>query len=385
MSKSLLGYVRWFVFDSKILNWSQVNKCILVLVFYLFIRALWISWKGFTLLTPEVQQFVNLETLYFHLNIEIVEFFFTLVVIFILSINREKEWAQHFFPYFCAVLLISSMVFDWYSSGLLEAGIVINAMSFIYLLIVLFDRKMLIFTLTYGIAVFIYFLSSGLVNGQVQFKPLFDIDQIGYPNFKNSFWLGSTIYFSAPPFLLGVFILNTILKQWSARESYVTQLSRKDGLTSIYNRRMLNEFLLQLDETEACDYPYAILLIDLDHFKSVNDTYGHLMGDRILVSSANTLKQIIRRSDVLGRYGGEEFLIIIENTHPYEVQRLAERCRSALASHRHAVDPMKSIFVTCSIGVAFSHASQSSLQVVNEADQALYEAKTRGRNQVSIA
>ena len=68
MSKSLLGYVRWFVFDSKILNWSQVNKCILVLVFYLFIRALWISWKGFTLLTPEVQQFVNLETLYFHLN-----------------------------------------------------------------------------------------------------------------------------------------------------------------------------------------------------------------------------------------------------------------------------------------------------------------------------
>ena len=82
MSKSLLGYVRWFVFDSKILNWSQVNKCILVLVFYLFIRALWISWKGFTLLTPEVQQFVNLETLYFHLNIEIVEFFFTLVVIF---------------------------------------------------------------------------------------------------------------------------------------------------------------------------------------------------------------------------------------------------------------------------------------------------------------
>lgn len=384
MSKSILDRVRWFVFDSKILSWNQICKCILVLIFYLFTKALWIAWKIYTITTPEVHAFVNLNTVYFHLNIEIVEFFFTLMLIFLLLLNRDKEWAQHFFSYFCVVLLITSLVFDWYSSGLLEAGTVINAMSFIYLLIVLFNRKLLIFAMLYAVTIFILFLSSGIVNGQNQYNPLFNIDQIGYPNFKNPFWLGSTIYFSVLPFLVGVFILSTILKQWSARELYVTQLSQKDGLTAVYNRRVLNDFLLELDERYNSNFPYAILLIDLDHFKAVNDTYGHIMGDKILISAAMILKQSIRKTDVLGRYGGEEFLVIIENTHPYEIQRLAERCRLAVASKRHLIAPEQSIYVTCSIGVAFSHADHSSLQVLNEADQALYQAKMRGRNQVSI-
>lgn len=385
MPKSLLDHVHWFISDSKILNWNAVDKCILVLGFYVFTKALGISWKLFSLLTPTVHHYVNIETIYFHLNIESFELSFALLLIFVLSFNRQHTWAQHFFSYFCIVLIITSLVFDWYSSGLLEAGTVINAMSFIYLLIFLFNRKILIFSMFYAVVIFVFLLTSGMVNGQLKYDPIFNFSQIGYPNFKNSFWLGSTLYFSVPPFLLGVFILTTILKQWSARELHVTQLSRKDGLTAIYNRRVLDEILLELDAKSGLKYAYAILLIDLDHFKSVNDNYGHSVGDQILIRSANILKQNIRMSDVLGRYGGEEFLIIIENTHPYEIQRLAERCRQALGQHRHELNPMQYLYVTCSIGVAFAQTNQNSLEVLNNADKALYGAKTRGRNQVSIA
>ena len=258
-------------------------------------------------------------------------------------------------------------------------------MSFIYLLIVLFDRKMLIFTLTYGIAVFIYFLSSGLVNGQVQFKPLFDIDQIGYPNFKNSFWLGSTIYFSAPPFLLGVFILNTILKQWSARESYVTQLSRKDGLTSIYNRRMLNEFLLQLDETDTSNYPYAILLIDLDHFKSINDRFGHDVGDHVLRRVAKVLNTNIRGNDMVGRFGGEEFLMILQTSYLDQIIEIAERCRKQIEQEYFVINDNLSIQITASFGISIYQNGMTHEQVIKRADQALYVAKEQGRNQIQCA
>lgn len=385
MFRSLTKYFHWFIYDSKILNWNQVHKCILVLLFFLFTKALWISWTFFALNNPEFEKFVNIETLHFHLKIETVEFFFVIGLIGILFFNQHRDWAQHFFVYFCIVLLITSLVFDWYSSGLLAAGTVINAMSFIYLLIVLFSRKTLLFTLVYATLVFIYFLNSGIVNGQEQYAPIFNLAEVGYPNFKNSFWLASTLYFSVPPFFVGVFILGTILRQWSARELYITQLSRMDGLTAVYNRRALNDFLLELDQQDQSHVTYAALLIDLDHFKMVNDTYGHIIGDKILINSAKILRDNIRKGDLVGRYGGEEFLIIIKNTHPYEIQRLAERCRQAVASQRHFINSHETIQVTCSIGIAFSDPTRNALTVLNDADQALYQAKTQGRNQVCLA
>ena len=385
MTNSLFKYFNWFVYDSKILNWNHIDKCILILFFFVFTKVIWISWKLFTIANPQFYPFVHLGTLNFHLKIEIIQLICSIILIGLIFLKRKSKKAQEFFPYFCLVLLTTSLVFDWYSAGLLATGTVINSMSFIYLLIVLFDREYIVFTLIYSVGLSIFFLNSGIVNSDLKFPPLFNLTQIGYPNFKNQFWLWSTIYFSVPPFMVGLFILSTILRQWSARENYVTQLSQKDGLTAVYNRRVLNDFLMELDRDRSSNYPYAILLIDLDHFKSVNDTYGHLIGDRILIASAKLIQQNIRRTDILGRYGGEEFLIIIKETHPYEIRRLAERCRLALADYPHIINAQKTIIVTCSIGVAFSHANYSALQVLNEADQALYQAKTRGRNQVSIA
>lgn len=299
--------------------------------------------------------------------------------------NRSQIQAQRYLPYFCMVLLISMLVFDWYSSGLLAAGIIFNVMSFIYLIVVLFERKVIFFSLCYSLLIFIVIHMSGIVTGEYKYAPMFNSTAIGYPNFKNEFWLASTFYFSAPPFLIGIYFLSTILNQWRKREIFITELSQKDDLTGLYNRRVLTQHLIKLDQDPQNFSSYAILLLDLDHFKKVNDTYGHIVGDQVLIESAQILKQNLRPDDLLGRYGGEEFLIIIQNSHSYEVYRIAERCRQALENFRHLSSLSIEIQVTCSMGIAFSQSGKSALDILNDADLALYQAKSKGRNRVIFA
>lgn len=381
MDGTLGRIVYRYVGDPNILNWSHIHKCVLVLVFFLFTKTLWIGWKIFALSSPEYHQYLNLDAMRFHLKIEIIEALITLFIVPCFHWLRDYDLAKKILPHICIGLITTSLVFDWYSSGLLAAGTVINAMDFLYLMIVLFDRKFLVTTLIYTVSIFILFLSSGMVDGEMNYAPLFNLANIGYPNFKNHFWLASTFYSSIPPLIVCVSLLGTILKQWRDREQYITQLSQRDGLTSIYNRRVLTETLMLLDQDHP-DQPYAILLIDLDFFKAVNDTHGHIVGDHVLIDSARLIQQAIRSTDILGRYGGEEFLIMTKNTNFDEIQVLAERCRMALAEFRHVIDADLKIQVTCSIGVALSTDHQSAMAVLDHADQALYEAKINGRNQV---
>lgn len=371
--------------DPNVLNWSPIHKCILMLVFFIFIKTLWITWKVYTLSSAELIEYINYDSILFHLKIDIFEFFLIVFILPVFHLNRGGSQAQHYLPYCCMVLLISMLVFDWYSSGLLAAGIIINVMSFIYLMIVLFERKILFFSLCYSLLIFSVIHMSGIVTGVHKYAPMFNLATLGYPNFKNSFWLASTLYFSVPPFLIGIFILSTILNQWRKREIFITELSQKDDLTGIYNRRVLTQHLVRLDQEQHAIFSYAILLLDLDHFKRVNDTYGHIVGDQVLIQSAQILKQNLRTDDLLGRYGGEEFLIIIHNSHFYEVYRVAERCRQALENSRYLAGVGIEIQVTCSIGIACSESGQNALSILNEADLALYQAKSKGRNQVIFA
>ena len=373
-----------YVNDPNILNWSAVHKCVMVLLFFAFTKLIWISWKFFTLASPQFHPYVNLEPLDFHLRVELSEFLLTLVLIPVFHLLRQDPVAKKVLPHLCIVFVTTTLVFDWYSSGLLAAGTIINAMDFLFLMIVLFDRKFLFTALIYTILIFVFFLSSGLVTGELHFAPLFNLEAIGYPNFKNSFWLGSTLYLTVPPLMVCIALLSLILTQWREREHYITQLSQRDGLTSIYNRRVLTENLTALQQQSA-PLPYAIILIDLDFFKAVNDSYGHIVGDHVLIDSAQIIQTSIRATDLLGRYGGEEFMIIVQDANLAELRSIAERCRINLENYRHQVNENTRIQVTCSIGVALSDSKQSVMSVLDAADQALYRAKMSGRNRVCFA
>ncbi len=162
--------------------------------------------------------------------------------------------------------------------------------------------------------------------------------------------------------------------------------ARIDPLTGVHSRRAFTE-AAEVEIQRALRYglPLSIIMIDLDHFKAVNDTYGHATGDAVLASFANIISQEVREVDVIGRYGGEEFLVLLPNTEVTEAMRVAERMRVAIASGQLQVQG-GTLRYTASFGVAGFDARELSLnRFIDRADAALYEAKHRGRNRVELA
>lgn len=158
--------------------------------------------------------------------------------------------------------------------------------------------------------------------------------------------------------------------------------ARIDVLTHLWNRRAILD--LATTELSRPDQPsIAILMIDIDHFKSVNDTYGHPAGDQVLRVVAERLRAAIRPMDAVGRYGGEEFLAVLSDIGEAEALRVAERMRRQVARSIIAFDEHQ-LPVTCSIGLALSTEADDADTLIRRADQALYRAKETGRNRVDI-
>lgn len=154
-----------------------------------------------------------------------------------------------------------------------------------------------------------------------------------------------------------------------------------DSLTAILNRQTLLSFAenrLKTDNPEL----FTVMMLDIDHFKNVNDTYGHIAGDKVLRMAADVLRKCLRDSDLLGRYGGEEFIIILNRTKSDEALVVAERIRSAVEDYGFS-EHGQQIRITASIGISTTMTGQGE-QVLNalihQADQALYQAKASGRN-----
>lgn len=160
------------------------------------------------------------------------------------------------------------------------------------------------------------------------------------------------------------------------------QLATTDLLTEIYNRRKIEEILThELMRSDRYQESFGIILCDIDHFKAVNDQYGHLTGDKVLFTTAQLLKTHLRKTDAVGRWGGEEFLAVCPVATRIEIQQIAEKLRQAIAAYQFPVIGSK----TASFGVAIHQQDESMLELMNRADEALYCAKAAGRNRVEIA
>ncbi|MCB2227242.1 MAG: GGDEF domain-containing protein [Desulfarculaceae bacterium] len=165
------------------------------------------------------------------------------------------------------------------------------------------------------------------------------------------------------------------------------RLAALDPLTGVYNRRFgLSRLSEEFGRAVRDNSPLGVVMLDLDHFKSVNDTYGHLVGDRVLVHLAKLARAVLREGDVLVRYGGEEFLAILPAASRNDCQQVAERLRRRLAESA-LKDGEQEIRITLSAGVASTPevSVDSPNDLVSQADQALYQAKEAGRNQVRAA
>ena len=185
-------------------------------------------------------------------------------------------------------------------------------------------------------------------------------------------------------FLL-LLIQNTFQQEIDWREAALEEAARTDSLTGLPNRRALLEWCdAQVSRAVRHAQPLAVLMIDLDHFKEVNDRHGHAVGDRVLVAVASAVRKAARREDVLARFGGEEFVALLPQTDGAAAMAVAEKLReqtATVAVPLALLDGGEAIRCTASVGVASLRAGETSIEpALARADQALYRAKAGGRN-----
>ncbi|GAB7125864.1 diguanylate cyclase [Silvimonas sp. JCM 19000] len=178
-------------------------------------------------------------------------------------------------------------------------------------------------------------------------------------------------------------VYQSMLKQAMAK---LEESSSRDGLTGVYNRRFTEARLIdEIGRVERYHHePFSVVLLDLDHFKQVNDTYGHLGGDEVLRVVADRVRGVLRDTDVFGRYGGEEFLLMLPQTNREGAMVVAERIRYAIGNETVQFGESE-IRITSSLGVAvYQPGLQNLEQVKQQADEALYASKRSGRNRVTF-
>jgi diguanylate cyclase (GGDEF)-like protein len=165
----------------------------------------------------------------------------------------------------------------------------------------------------------------------------------------------------------------------------VERLATLDELTGIANRRRLFELgQREFDRARRYGTPLAAVLVDLDWFKKINDTYGHNTGDRVLAGIASTINRNVRTIDLFGRYGGEEFVLLLPEADRSSALEVAERIRALVQDLRFPT-ARGALQVTISLGVAHLSAEMPSLAaLIDRADQAMYAAKQAGRNRVEV-
>ena len=165
------------------------------------------------------------------------------------------------------------------------------------------------------------------------------------------------------------------------------RLSRTDGLTGLMNRRALTESLVhEVDRATRYGSSLSLLLCDIDCFKEINDTYGHDVGDRALQTISATLKTLLRKTDMAGRYGGDEFMLILPETSRKGAENLADKLLSIMRDTDLHLPDGKPIRLSMSIGIAEPLAGETGVDaLIKRADDAMYASKQNGKNRVSSA
>ena len=170
-----------------------------------------------------------------------------------------------------------------------------------------------------------------------------------------------------------------------SREALLKNQAIRDPLTSLYNRRYFEEEVTkQILEAKAKNQPFTVLMLDADKFKNVNDTYGHKVGDKVLIELANTAERALRDNDIVARYGGEEFVIFLAGIHSEQGKAVAERLRESISTQVVYSDANQPVRFSVSIGVSSSDVSDNVDTLIKTADEALYRAKQNGRNRVEV-
>ena len=203
------------------------------------------------------------------------------------------------------------------------------------------------------------------------------------PNSETPFWLSTSANIIDYDYDVALYAAFQDITDRKKREDVLKNQATRDPLTSLYNRRYFEEEVNRRIRTQP-EAKFCVFMIDADHFKSVNDTYGHKVGDKVLMALASTAQQALRDGDIVARYGGEEFVVFLANSDSEEAKSVADRLRESIGQLTVYSDANEPFHFTVSIGISSSDYSHNLGELVKMSDDALYEAKESGRNRCIV-
>lgn len=370
--------VHHFMVNSSLLNTSNLNKSILILILGGNDFIKWFLWLYFAHRNPEQQQWLNQALYPQYVSYYVIGFCLFWLLIFIAIRFKSSMFIQRYLPFVAVWYLCSVYMFNGYSIGIGSPATIAAYVNLICLGLVLFSRDIVysaLIPMTSALLILIYLSATQMIPYAPLFSPSLNHSILIY----NEFWVYSMLINYIPIFFGSVVIFEILLIQWRNRENLINEISQKDPLTGVLNRRMIDQNLKSSSQ-EDCDY--SVVLIDLDFFKTVNDRYGHDVGDHVLRRVAKVLSANVRGSDVVGRFGGEEFIMILKGKDIELIQVIAERCRKQIETEIFHITDDLEIKITASFGISSYDDGLTHEQVVKQADLALYLAKHQGRNRV---
>lgn len=365
----------------SVLEWSAVDKGLLPVAMLLAVFVQYAVWALYVLQRPDREQLVDVAVLQQLVGIEIVFGIGALLLGALGLLLRRKRPDLLAFQYLstCYFAVTLVLLSHFVGTMTLATGIVLlggPVFGFIVL-----DRRLvwISFLLALGL---LLALSYATVFGLLTYAPLVKpaLDTSG-----QFFWMSSYYYFASPHIVVIIIMADQVLNWWRQREDMIATLSRTDVLTGIHNRRSILELLeKECARTHRHGPPMCVVLLDMDHFKKINDSWGHPVGDRVLKAAATMLRDTIRQCDAVGRYGGEEFMLLLPDTTLAGAERLVERCRENLAGISITSDSGESFHISASFGLVCNEQclELSPEVLIKAADDALYRAKAAGRNRV---
>ncbi|MBL4832785.1 MAG: GGDEF domain-containing protein [Pseudomonas sp.] len=296
---------------------------------------------------------------------------------------RDKD-QQAFMPVMMGLLVVQGMIFVALQGSLRFSimfhsaiVVIISAMTILELWRVapLKRAVVCVWALIWGFHALVYVRRFGLY--------LTDELYINATDFQMAVSVESLNYLEGVAFIYGFSLMCVVLTTASLQDELVNQASR-DPLTNLFNRRALEETAIKaIGLSRRSGRPVVLMLMDLDRFKAINDQHGHKVGDQVLVAFAQHLVDHSRVPDLVCRFGGEEFLVLLPDTSLTEAQQIAERIRNSWQNKTLSTESAQ-VRVTVSIGIAElqQNSEENLFDLVDRADQALYQAKEQGRNRV---
>lgn len=365
----------------RILDWDLVSKVQMILI---YATAL------------EIGLYYLQQKYVYHplANTELLlSYFWVLPVLFICNIFIFlfgffiKPYVSWHIPYtyFSGIYYPLSLLVLPLAVGFLNIVNGVICIGIILIALILFPRRivyrcLLIYTVGYLLMVVLTLL------GILDYAVAFQKNSLMNPNIEFIYILASMFYSLVYTFIT-VILFDICIRGWKERERHSEALSLTDELTQLLNRRGVHQMIeLQIQQSKITGRESALIVVDIDNFKQINDSFGHQQGDDVIAHVAQILKKNLRNSDIVGRYGGEEFIIMLPFTPLEHAYHVAETCRFALESTPFVLQNETTLQICASFGVSSTGASAFDFtQLFRQADDALYQAKKQGKNQVYIA